>query len=187
MTPTPKIINLSLPKTGTTSLEKAIRLLGYSVSDLAVELPPSFPGYDVILKKIAHKNHMVSDMPSCSPKIYKQYFQLYPNTKAILLQRPVEDWLKSSIRHFGGTESSPRELVFGKGKSDPAKNKKHWMKFYAAHKTECFSFLRNNSIDHLILDIDGTNKSSLLCEFLDKDLSLLRSFPHVNKKATYGS
>jgi len=176
-----KIINVTLNKSGTSSVEEALRRLGYSVSSLAVEFPYTFPEYKALLAKIAYKHNAVSDLPW--PSLYPEYFSWFPDAKMILCLRPVEDWIESCIRNHGGTESQPRELIYGPGKSDPGQNAGHWKDYYKAHTKRVFDFVEENQLQDRFLCLRLYDSGNLLKleSFLDNPKNQITRFPHTNK------
>lgn len=101
--PRPWVVNVGLPRTGTTSIAQAMRLLGFSAlrtwpeGEHAPEVLTSFrrgegPG-------IAHvtRFELLTDTPFYA---LRQAFEMwFPQTRIIATSRPRSDWIRSMIRH----------------------------------------------------------------------------------------
>lgn len=96
-----KVFCIGLNKTGTTSLEKALKELGFKVGkqsiaeELSIEV---FEGiYDNIFKYI-DKYNAFQDLPFSVGDFYKVLYKQYPEAKFILSLRDDEnEWYKSQI------------------------------------------------------------------------------------------
>ena len=86
MAPSPKIFGIGFSRTGTTSLTKALRLLGFDT----VHFPKDI---DEIL---AHE--AATDMPVAG--LYRELDRAFPHSKFILTVRDRESWLRSCERHW---------------------------------------------------------------------------------------
>ena len=95
-----KIIGAGLSKTGTTSLQKALELLGFSgihydqerLNDIldGSNKNPDFQRYDDV--------DFVTDLPSAH--FFDELLAAYPESKVILTIRELESWWKSVDHHW---------------------------------------------------------------------------------------
>ena len=97
-TSTTKIFCIGLSKTGTTSLARALEILGYKTRDY-IGVTSYFAGdlTSINLQEI-DANEAFTDTPI--PSFYKQLDEKYPNSKFILTTRNMEDWLRSCKKQF---------------------------------------------------------------------------------------
>ena len=100
-----RIFGIGLHKTATTSLDAALRILGYDgahwpsgawARDVWDEVRAA--GYSQTLER----SYAVSDLPV--PLLYKELDRVYPGSKFILTVRDEIDWLRSVERHFANAD-----------------------------------------------------------------------------------
>lgn len=93
-----KVFGIGLSKTGTTSLARALEVLGYRTRDyLGVTRYTAGDLSSINLKEI-DANDAFTDTPI--PSFYKQLDKHYPNSKFILTTRDMEGWLRSCKKQF---------------------------------------------------------------------------------------
>lgn len=173
----PKIFGIGFHKTGTTSLNTALRQLGYSITGPNGVNDPNIkdqlnqmcldlvPQYDVFL-----------DNPW--PLLYRKLDLMYPNSKFILTLRPVDKWIESIVNHFGEETTPMREMIYGVG--SPKGNEEIYMIRYKQHNKEVLKYFSNRKDDLLILEISEGDGWDKLCPFLERDI-IKTPFPHKNK------
>jgi hypothetical protein len=101
--PRPWVVNVGLPRTGTTSIAQAMRLLGFSAlhtwpeGEHAPEILTSFrrgegPG-------IVHvtRFELLTDTPFYA--LRRTFERWFPQTHIIATSRPRSDWIRSMVRH----------------------------------------------------------------------------------------
>lgn len=95
-----KVLGVGLSRTGTTSLSVALENLGlrcihYDRDRLTRILmdPPEVPDF-----RVYDDVDAVTDLPAAH--FYRELLAAYPDAKAILTYRPVDDWWRSVSRHF---------------------------------------------------------------------------------------
>lgn len=170
-----KIFGIGLSRTGTTTLTKALNILGYS----CVHYPHT-------LDEIEHYD-AATDAPVAIA--FKELDQKYPGSKFILTTRDVNSWLKSIEWLFNfhanldRMQEGYRQLVsanrmktYGTDNYDQTK----LLATYRKHTTDVFTYFNNRS-DLLVFDVctgDGWEK---LCLFLGKPIPN-ESFPNLNAK-----
>ncbi len=102
-----KVFCIGFHKTGTTSLELALKKLGYRVTG-------SFGTKDPAIADKVHEMAYATvenfdafeDNPW--PILYKELDERFPGSKFILTRRPAEAWIKSQVRDFASTETPMR-------------------------------------------------------------------------------
>ena len=165
-----KIFSIGYPKTGNTSICKALNILGYrSVQWLkgALRKEPK-EGWIEYIKKCNYDTYV--DGPFGRAELYKEIDKTFPDSKFILTIRDKSSFASSYVNCF---KDSPWEV----------KNQKELeeiVSFYDNRNKEILKYFKDAPSKLLIMDItagDGWNK---LCNFLDVPIPE-KSFPFRNK------
>ena len=186
-----KVFIIGLNKTGTTTLEHALKILGYNVK----------PYHDNVVIK-CHKNpslhlrvvtkdyNAFQDIPYCT--YWKELYELYPNAKFILTVRSDADkWIKSLINHTLKVTADKsnkfnalltNELTYGY--KYPGFHESEFKKQYYEHNLKVRRFFRDkdNFLEFQLSNVD--DKWKVLCDFLDKPIPK-EEFPYANKSTYY--
>ncbi|KYK33200.1 MAG: hypothetical protein AYK22_01440 [Thermoplasmatales archaeon SG8-52-3] len=158
----PKIFCIGYVKTGTTSLYKALSILGYrSVKMLRGCVKPK-EGWIKYIKSCKYDAY--TDYPMFVDNFFKEIDKAYPNSKFILTIRDINSWLKSYTNYYFVSS----DLSKNEGKQ---KLNEHNKKVIAYFKDKPSKLLVMN-----IIDGDGWEK---LCKFLNKPVPN-KPFPHKN-------
>jgi len=166
-----KIFGIGLERTGTASLCRALKILGYQTLQ-------QFPQRKSILFEAA-----------IAPSItinYQQLDQAYPDAKFILTVRDVKDWLQSweiyeeqLLQLTQGSLPSKikqsRINIFGSDHFDP----NLWERTYLKHIKIVLEYFQERTEDLLILRICQGEGWETLCPFLEKPQPQI-PFPHLN-------
>jgi hypothetical protein len=164
----PMVFCIGLPKTGTTSLHHALKILGYrSIHWPRAHLKPR-KGWINYFKKSGFD--AFSDAPINDRGFYEELEKEFPDAKFILTIRKPESLAKSWDNYF---KYSPWKIETQEDKEKIIQNIKD-------HNKEVKEYFKNKSSKLLIFDIlkgDGWEK---LCSFLDKQVPE-ESFPHSRK------
>jgi len=174
-----KIFGIGLARTGTTSLTKALRILGYR----AVHFPTSF---DQILYHDAATDTSVA----CR---FAELDRLFPGSKFILTVRDEQSWLASYAR-FRSLQipigknwpmlreaRRVREILFGTQEFEP----EAWLAGYRRHTARVMEYFAERPQDLLVMNIAAGDGWEKLCPFLGKPVPPL-PFPYLNKKSPLG-
>ena len=161
-----KIFGIGIHRTGTSSLNQALQMLGYKSVHTLLDI------YPTIDTKLIEKYDSLTDFPI--PLLYKQLDILYPNAKFILTTRDINSWLKSVRWLF-----TSGKVIF-KWDQYPIVNDIH-SEFYGIPFFEENAFIKkwydfHDEVDEYfinrpnLLKIDFTNNEGWeeLCKFLDK-------------------
>jgi hypothetical protein len=170
----PKIWGIGLSRTGTTSLNEALRILGYKAGHFV--LPKHFDRFEA-----------VTDTPAAAR--YLELDKRYPGSKFILTVRDdLEDWLGSCERYFGKKELLQkneeivaeglfvRQALYGTAEFDRGL----WEQAYRRHVGAVMRHFQGRDQHLLVLNIctgDGWEK---LCPFLGRPVPQGVRFPHSN-------
>jgi len=190
-----KIFCIGLPRTGTRSFIRACEILGYRGAhfdamyhtrqlgrvSIASDKFVHEPGYD--------KFNAFADFPIPIPVVYKGLAKHYPDSLFVLLQRDVDDWIKSWRRLPGGdarddsdyrnTHREYRKKMFGYARCDDSVNNV----FVAAYRRHASGVeMHFNAIGKhrlFVWDLAANPSWKPLCEFVGKS-EPAESFPHLN-------
>jgi hypothetical protein len=167
----PMVFCIGFSKTGTTSLDKALSILGYSpIHWPRAHIKPK-KGWIEYIKKSPFD--AFSDAPIYFPGFYKELNKEFINSKFILTVRKPESLMKSWQNYF---KNAPWHIETKEKKQD-------LLEVYNDHNKDIFEYFKDKPSQLLIFDLfegDGWEK---LCEFLDKPIPNV-SFPH-KRKANY--
>ena len=200
----PKVFCIGRNKTGTTSLEKALRDLGYRVGDQAkAELLIHHYAKRDFRPIIEYCNfaEAFQDIPFSLPYTYQILDYVFPKSKFVLSVRGNEDeWYDSLIRfhrkrlgvdgrisktdlvndtyRYKGFIWEVNRIVYNTPESDPYNEKilkRHYIK-YNEDVIEYFRF-KNNL---LVINLSDENSYKKFCDFLEVE-PVYDKFPWLNK------
>jgi len=179
-----KIFGIGLGKTGTTSLTRAIQILGFT---------PVAHG----IKYIDELRNVRFAADIFIAARWKFLAYAYPKAKFILTDRNTKEWIDSTQRHYESTkkrsmEGTPtkwglkiplrtaesRWLIYGTTTFDP---EKFWVAMDNHRYDITKYFEKYRSDDLLILNIAEGEGWERLCQFLDVPVPDI-PFPHKNKR-----
>jgi hypothetical protein len=176
-----KVFCIGFMKTGTTTLNRALSMLGYRVSHnswkwLKLIVKNDWPG----IQQKMDSWDAVEDNPI--PLIYKELDALYPRSKFILTEREPEKWYNSVSYHVGDLSSPMHEWLFGRGKGLPRNDKKHTLNVFVKHRENVIEYFKDRPDDLLIIDITKIENWDTICTFLGEEIPEA-VFPHANRTA----
>lgn len=177
-----KIFGIGLSKTATTSLSKALDILGYSTRDyigvsnyIAGDLAASID-LDII-----EKNNAFTDTPL--PSFYKELDERYPGAKFILTTRELQAWLKSCKKQFtpklAEKVNAAGNQVFMDLYGCTSYDEEKFTQGYEKYVEGVLAYFANRQQDLLVIDLCDENNWSTLCSFLNKPIPEI-SFPMSN-------
>lgn len=174
-----KIFCIGFHKTGTTSLEVALRKLGYRVTGSFGTKDPD------IASKVHELAYAMVDQfdafeDSPWPILYRELDQRFPGSKFILTRRPTASWIQSMVKDFATTESPMRRWIYGDNAGCPAGNEDIYIARYERHNREVLEYFAARPHDLLIIDLPNDDGWSRLCPFLGHPIPN-EPFPHANK------
>jgi hypothetical protein len=178
---TNKVFGIGLNKTGTTSLGKALEILGYQ-NHTSVDLKSLRNFRNGKLEKVIRKTRSYNNFEDWPwPLMYKELFAVYPKAKFVLTVRKTDEvWFNSLEKYAAWTgPTEHRKLAYGY--EMPNENPEYHINFYKTHNQEVRDFFEEKSPDSF-LEIcfekgDGWEK---LCDFLGKEVPE-EPFPFLNK------
>jgi hypothetical protein len=170
-------------KTGTSSMNVALKTLGYRVYSAGVferyKLIPALENGQSreVLKRIISDYNAIEDNPFC--QMYEDLVDMYPDAKYVLTIREAQAWFNSARKHFAGHATPMTEFVYGKGKGDPAANEDWWVERYNEHNKSVTDFFAMKGVKLLTMDLTKGDGWEKLCDFLELPVPPY-SFPKTN-------
>jgi hypothetical protein len=163
-----KVFCIGFFKTGTTSLDKAMNILGYrTVHFLRTGKEPK-EGWIELFKRYNYDS--ISDAPINHPKFFMKLDNEFPNSKYILTLRNSKSFIRSYENFVRG---SPYHI-----KDENDKNLR--LHRFETHNKLVKEYFKDRPDDLLILDIIGGEGWEKLCKFLNKPIPT-KPFPSKNK------
>ncbi len=174
-----KIFGIGFHKTGTKSLARALRLLGFTVTgpngvedpDIAVTAWP-------MVRSLVPQFDAFQDNPW--PLFYRELDREFPGSRFILTVRETESWLRSVVGYFGTKETPMRRWIYGHG--SPVGQEAVYRERYERHQREVTEYFRARAGDLLVMDFERGDGWAELCPFVGR-APPGQPFPHVNARA----
>jgi len=180
-----KVFGIGLSKTGTTSLARALDIMGYRTRDyLGVTRYSTGDLSSVNLEEI-DKNNAFTDTPI--PSFYKQLDKKYPNSKFILTTRDLDAWLKSCKKQFTERIVARQNEATGQLHTDLygcfAFEPEKYASGYTRHVDGVLDYFKDRPEDLLVVDICGGEQNWVqLSTFLEQPVPDI-PFPVTNVSA----
>ena len=165
-----KIFCIGASKTGTNSIIKALKIMGYR-SFSFYEWPTIVKkGEDAYIKKIKKSSYdAFADWPFGDGDIYKKIDKEIPNSKFILTIRDKESLQKSWMNYFKDSPYAKRKL-----EDVPTK-----MEEIVKRNKEIINYFKEDKTKLLVIKIIEGEGWEKLCKFLDKPIPN-HPFPRKN-------
>jgi hypothetical protein len=189
-----KVFCIGFHKTGTSSLSRALKMLGYRT--IHGDSPKSWHGGDegrTLLKMIEAGDYHLPTLDLFDAFSDNPYFSIWGELEArhrgrfILTIRDEQSWIDSCLRYYAGREVRPmRRWMFGEH-ADPSSSpeaREAWLAAYRRHNAEVQAHFAGRD-DFLVMDFAAGDGWAKLCPFLGRPRP--RSpFPHVNRTSVAG-
>ena len=174
--PRAKVFCVGFQKTGTTSLQYALSLMGYRVAGImnanrhdtpealhteALRLLPQFDAF--------------ADNPW--PLYFREFDAMFPEAKFILTTRDPDKWYESVCKHFGDSGSKMRAWVYGA--ATPRGNQQAYVDTLVTHQKAVRAHFADRPDDLMEFDVSAGHGWPELCSFLDRPMPR-RKFPKLN-------
>jgi hypothetical protein len=177
-----KIFEIGLPKTGTTSLQTAYKILGYRNRTWHPKLYKRWKeeGIEPLFKMI-NEFDAFEDGPwhDCDYKILDQH---YPNSKFIILERNNDDWIRSKEKHESPLYNANKinsEFLFNEWITDRENYIKKSIQYKENKYKDIKEYFKDRPNDLLVMNICEGEGWEKLCPFLGKPIPNM-SFPLRN-------
>jgi hypothetical protein len=162
-----KVFNIGYLKTGTTTMAKALSILGYrSVQWLRTGKEPKEGWIDHIKKS---NYDAFSDAPVGRGAFYKKLDEEFPKSKFILTIRDKESFIISVINYFKGSPWEKKTI----------QDSKQIIREYEERNRQIIEYFKDRPNDFLVMNIINEDGWDKLCNFLDKPIPK-KPFPHKN-------
>jgi SAM-dependent methyltransferase len=198
-----KVFGIGFSKTGTTSLESALSILGYNTwrghwQNPNLSYAIALYLYNDIEKLFDIINYYdaLADAPWGGSDLYREIYKRLPTSKFILTIRDAEDWYDSferMITKFDANLETALDTFHAKERYGAvhffkeifdietlAGNKQKIIETYTKYNQNAISFLSERKADFIIYDIPNGDGWEKLCIFLEKPIPS-QPFPHKNK------
>ncbi len=179
----PLVFGIGFHKTGTSSLGKALGMLGYRVRGVTGNKDPDIADklHELAWSTIDRGRYdAFQDNPW--PILFREIDRRYPGSKFVLTVREPERWIASQVRHFG-TETTPmRELIYGPGRGCPLGNESVYRARYERHNAEVREYFAGRPDDFVEMRLERGDGWGKLCRLLEVDTPCA-PYPHANAAA----
>lgn len=176
-----KIFCIGLSKTGTTSLARALKILGYKTKDnpgIVNYITGDLSSIDV---SVLEDNDAISDTPI--PSFYRELDEKYPNSKFILTVRDMEGWLNSCKKQFtqklADKQNDAHNRLFMDLYDSTVFDEEKFRRGYENFVAGVYRHFASRQKDLLTLDITAGDGWEMLCPFLGKPIPDV-PFPKAN-------
>lgn len=185
-----KVFGVGFHKTGTSSLARALKILGYRT--IHGDSSASWHGGDEgrgLIELIEAGNYQLPTLDLFDAFLDNPYFTIWqqlasscPDARFVLTVRDEQQWLDSCLRYYKGRRIRPmRSWLFGEH-ADPASSPEAqvaWLNAYRAHNAAVLNYFQDKP-NFLVMDIFSGDGWAKLCDFLQQPVPR-RGFPHANK------
>lgn len=177
-----KVFGIGFHKTGTSSLGEALRILGFGpVADHTPELLPYIrEGSWETVKEYCGRFSSFEDNPW--PLIYKELDRMFPGSKFVLTTRPEDDWIRSVVKHFGGSVTEMRKWIYGDAHGAPRGSEGIYLDRYRRHNLEVVEYFSQRPDDLILMKMSEGDGWEPLCQGLRCSVPR-EPFPHANRAA----
>ena len=176
-----KVFGIGLSKTGTTSLSRALDILGYRTIDnpgVAHYIPSDLSSIDSLL---LDANDAFTDTPI--PSFYRELDTRYPDSKFILTVRDMEGWLNSCKKQFtqnlSAKQNDAHNRLFMDLYDSTVFDEEKFRKGYQDFVDGVYRYFSDRQQDLLTLNISSGDGWETLCPFLGKPVPDI-PFPKAN-------
>ena len=180
-----KIFGIGFQKTGTSSLDKALQLLGYRAvggfrinHPKGVALPPPLTNEKVLPLALARAREADAFSDNPWPPLFRELDAAFPEAKFILTLRDPDRWYASALRHFADTPDDVAQWIYGV--PYPKGHEARYRAVYAAHNEAVRAHFAARPEALLEIDFEQGAGWRELCGFLGVQVPAA-PFPHDNK------
>ena len=174
-----KVFCIGSHKTGTTSLEVALKKLGYKVrGSFGTKDPAIASKVHEMAYAMVEQYDAFEDNPW--PILYRELDARFPGSKFILTRRPADAWIRSMVRDFASTATPMRRWIYGEDAGCPEGNEEIYITRYERHNREVLEYFADRPDDLLVFEMPKGDGWDKLCPFLGHDIPD-EPFPHANK------
>jgi len=176
---TPKVFCIGFHKTGTSSLGRALELLGYRVcGPIGTREPDIAARAEALACAAAERHDAFQDNPWAV--LYRELDRRFPGSRFVLSTRPSAEWIASATRHFGSEDTPIRAWIYGVG--HPLGHEARYVERYERHNREVRAHFAERPQQLLELALGAPDPWGALCAFLGAERPTAE-FPWLNRAA----
>jgi len=177
-----KVFGIGFHKTGTTSLARALRALGYRVAGPFGVHDDSI-AETAVARAVATAAEWDAVQDNPWPIVFRDLDAAFPGSRFILTIRDADRWLNSVVKHFGGSVTPMRTWIYGVG--DPVGSETVYRDRYERHNREVLEYFADRPDDLLVFRLADGDGWEELCSFLGVAVPD-EPFPHANARQERG-
>lgn len=175
-----KVLGVGWAKTGTTSLGRALRILGYHHKTRDLPLTPLLRSDRDRILDIAKDYNSFEDWPWLL--LYREFDARFPGTRFILTERDSDAWLASYRKHLargntGEERTEWRRILYDLPFPDVSDDQ--LVERYERHNRDVKAYFSDRPHDLLVVDWSKGHGWDELAAFLEEETPD-RPFPHAN-------
>lgn len=182
----PKVFGIGFHKTGTSTLGRALRTLGYRVQKGRAFNHPGKPSIaePVTVEKIWDAVRPLIPLYAAFednpwPLLFRHIDAACPGARFIFTYRDPDRWIGSATRYFSNRNNATLDLIYSRRNFRIADNPAVALARYQQHNAEIREYFRGRAQDVLEWNLEAEPGWEPLCRFLDCE-EPTRSFPHAN-------
>ncbi len=170
----PKIFGIGFHKTGTTSLGRALRSLGFRVQKgfsfnvpgkrVQIAEPVTLDKIRQIAFEMVPYYTAFEDNPW--PLLFRELDERFPGSRFILTVRDPDRWFRSAVNFHQDRLSSMHDLIYEHDQFRFAQNKTMAIERFNRHNDEVRRHFKDRSGDLLDSDLVSEPSWGVLCDFL---------------------
>ena len=178
-----KIFCIGLSRTGTSSVNKALRILGYHAKHYPALGRLYFLGLQGIKRKELRRYDAMSDIAVL--RFYKQLDRRFPGSRFVQTVREKESWLNSCAEYLRQKRGIPTTANARRLRIDiygvPDFDRDLFSAAYDRHLADVKAYFDRREQDLLTMNVVEGDGWQLLCEFLGKKVPNV-AFPRENAR-----
>ena len=177
-----KVFCIGFHKTGTTSLGRALALLGYDVcGPVHTDHADIADRYLELVEPYLKRHDAFQDNPW--PVLFRELDAAHPGSRFIFTDRDDDAWLASVMQHFGDRSSPMRAWIYGEG--CPTGHEQLYLQRFRRHRDEVRAHFAGREADYLELTLGSGHEWEQLAGFLGHAVPDT-PFPHRNRARLRG-
>ena len=178
-----KVFCIGFQKSGTTSVDRALKMLGYRVAGVYGRKMTLGELRERCVEtglQIAAQHDAVQDMPW--PLIFRELDAAFPDSKFILTLRNTDKWYNSIADHFGPDPYHISQLAYGDDAPSPIGHEERYRQVYDAHNQAVLDYFKDRPGDLLVMELSKGDGWDKLCPFIGEPVPD-GPFPRSNTRA----
>jgi hypothetical protein len=188
--PRPKVFGIGFHKTGTSSLGRALRTLGYRVQKgftfnrpgkrVVIPQPVTLDKVRDVALPLVSRYSAFEDNPW--PLLFRELDAAFPGSKFILTVRDPDRWVRSMANYFGTKSNATLDLIYGRRGVRVAGSEDLVRARFERHNADVAEHFSSRPADLLVWDLAAEPGWEAVCRFLGCRVPQ-RPFPHANASA----